>query len=301
MLRSTAILRSLVLSGPRPEFIRRADSQIFRLEPGVQSGGTYWHGPPVRIFAMQCRFAIAAALLLSLRPAVVHAAPVTATKLTTKADYARRAKGLFDEARTHYLRDSNNLEAAWQFARACFDHADFAVKSSERAEIAEMGIAAARKAVAQDSKSAAAHYYLGMNLAQLAQTKMLGALKIVNQMESEFSIVRTLDGKFDNAGADRNLGLLYRDAPSIGSIGSRPKARQHLTNAVKIAAESPENRLNLIETYVKWNEKDSAHQELKALESSLPQARESYTGDAWGWSWVDWEARLKKLKAKLGS
>src|SRR5204863_9133981 len=99
------------------------------------------------------------------------------------------------------------------------------------------------------------HYYLGMNLAQLAQTKMLGALKIVTQMEREFSIVRDLDEEFDQAGADRNLGLLYRDAPAIGSIGSRGKARQHLEHAVKLAPPSPENRLNLIETYLKWGER----------------------------------------------
>src|SRR6185369_6107731 len=97
-----------------------------------------------------------------------------------------------------------------------------------------------RDAVARASNSAPAHYYLGMNLAQLAQTKFLGALKIVSEMETEVSIVRDLDAKFDDAGADRNLGLLYRDAPAIGSIGSRPKAREHLQSAVKLAPGSPD-------------------------------------------------------------
>ena len=96
---------------------------------------------------------------------------------------------------------------------------------SERADIAQQGIAAAWQALARESNSAPAHYYLGMNLAQLAQTKMLGALKIVDRMEREFTTTRELDEHFDYAGADRNLGLLYRDAPSIGSIGNRSKAR----------------------------------------------------------------------------
>jgi tetratricopeptide (TPR) repeat protein len=217
----------------------------------------------------------------------------------TRADFLKRAKRLFDETQATYRRDTNNVEAAWQFARATFDLANLATKSSERAQIAEQGIAVAREAVARASNSAPAHYYLGMNLAQLAQTKFLGALKIVNEMEKEFSIVRELDAKFDDAGADRNLGLLYRDAPAIGSIGSRPKAREHLQNAVKLAPDSPDNRLNLLETYLKWGEKESAGKELTALEEMWPRARARLTGEEWEASWPDWEARFKKAKGKL--
>ena len=89
-----------------------------------------------------------------------------------------------------------------------------------------------------------------MNLGQLARTKGLGALKLVNQMEHEFTRARDLDEQLDWAGPDRNLGLLYRDAPAIGSIGSRTKAREHLKRAVELAPQYPENRLNLIEAYL---------------------------------------------------
>jgi hypothetical protein len=140
-----------------------------------------------------------------------------------------------------------------------------------------------------------------MNLAQLAQTKYLGALKIVSQMELEFSLVKTLDAKFDDAGADRNLGLLYRDAPAIGSIGSRSKAREHLQSAVKLAPDSPGNRLNLIETYLKWGETSSAQTELKALEEMWPRARATLSGDEWASSWLDWEPRFNKARSKLAA
>jgi tetratricopeptide (TPR) repeat protein len=217
----------------------------------------------------------------------------------THADFVRYAKRIFDESQAVYRRDTNNVEAAWQFARACFDLADLATKNSERADIAELGIAASRQAVARASNSPAAHYYLGMSLAQLAQTKLLGALRIVTQMEKEFSIARDLDPKIDLAGPDRNLGLLYRDAPAIGSIGDRGKARQHAQAAVKLAPESPENRLILIETYLRWGERPAAQRELKALEAVWPHARTNFTGEAWAPSWADWEPRLKKVKAKL--
>jgi hypothetical protein len=238
-------------------------------------------------------------LLLSPRLGLAQTASPHAAPAPTHADFARRAKRVFDESQKRYQHDTNNVEAAWQFARACFDLAGLATRSSDRADIAEQGIAVTRQALARESNSAPARYYLGMNLAQLAQTKFLGALKIVKQMEQEFSIVCDLDPKLDQAGADRNLGLLYRDAPALGSIGSRPKARLHLQSAVTLAPESPENRLNLIETYVKWDERPAAQRELKALENVWPQARANLTGEEWDSSWADWERRLKKMKAKL--
>ena len=238
-------------------------------------------------------------LLLSLHLGLAQSSSPSTVTPPTRADFVRRAKRIFEESQTRYQRDTNNVEAAWQFARACFDLAGFATRNSERADIAEQGIAASRQALARESNSATARYYLGMNLAQLAQTKLLGALKIVKQMEQEFNLVRTLDAKLDQAGADRNLGLLYRDAPAIGSIGSRAKARQHLQSAVTLAPESPENRLNLIETYLKWDERPAAQRELKALENVWPRARTSLTGEEWASSWADWEPRLKKVKAKL--
>src|SRR5882672_5305593 len=202
-------------------------------------------------------------LCLNLRaetnsPAAHHAA--------TEADFLAYAKNSFDESRSRYNKRSRTRDDAWQFGRACFDLAEFATNNSERVEIAEQGIAACRQLIASDSNSAPAHYYLAMNLGQLARTKGLGALRLVNEMEREFSSARSLDEHFDNAGPDRNLGLLYLDAPSIGSIGSRRKARQHLQRAAELAPQYPENRLNLIEAYLKWGDRADGRRELKALE-----------------------------------
>jgi tetratricopeptide (TPR) repeat protein len=214
------------------------------------------------------------------------------------AAYAIRA---FEQAERRYQALPSDNEAAWQFARACFDLADVATNRADRAKIAERGITVSRQLVARAPNLAQAHYYLGMDLAQLAQTKGLGALKIVKQMEQEFALTRKLDEQFDYAGADRNLGLLYRDAPAIGSIGSRTKAREHLQRAVELAPKYPENRLNLAESYLKWGNRTGALTELKAVEELWPSARTNLAGPAWASSWADWEARLPKLKRKLES
>jgi len=192
-----------------------------------------------------------------------------------------------------------SLEARWRLARACFDAGEFATNNTERAELANRGISAARKAIEFNDTSAAAHYYLGMNLGQLARTKTLGALRLVDQMVVEFSQALALDKYFDHAGPDRNLGLLYRDAPSIGSVGSRPKARRHLQNAAALEPGYPENLLNLAESYQHWGEIDAARKQFKAAQALLPKAREQFSGPAFEPGWADWEKRIEELRIKL--
>src|SRR6266508_2368456 len=122
-----------------------------------------------------------------------------------QASFVVRAREVFAAAQKRHLAEPTNAVAAWEFARACFDRAEYATNDTERVIIADQGIAACRRLLARQTGSAPAHYYLGMNLGQLARTKTLGALRIVNEMETEFKAARTRDGQFDHAGPDRNL------------------------------------------------------------------------------------------------
>lgn len=215
-------------------------------------------------------------------------------------DAAGRVDKSYREARAQFTAHTNDAEAAWQFARACFDQADAAPNNATRARFANEGIAAAQQSLAEKDNSAAAHYYLGMNFAQLANTKHnLSGLRLVKDMEREFSAAQLLDANFDEAGPDRNLGLLYEQAPVLISVGSRSKARAHLEKAVKLAPDYPENRLNLIEAYLKWDYHGEAVGALKALEKIWPEAKKKYAGEAWASSWADWEKRFNAAKRKL--
>ncbi len=139
-----------------------------------------------------------------------------------------------------------------------------------------------------------------MNLGQLARTKTLGALRLVDEMETEFQTARDLDEKFDYAGPDRNLGLLYAEAPGWPtSIGNRSKARHHLQRAVLLEPDYPENRLNLLEAYLKWGEKIGAQREFTATSELLPKAKKEFAGAQWEVSWLDWATRWKKLQMKF--
>jgi tetratricopeptide (TPR) repeat protein len=230
---------------------------------------------------------------------LVEANQILADPSTAQTGFAAYAQRNFQAAQARYRNAPGEVAAAWTFSRACFDLADLATNKTERASLAEQGIAAAQQAIARASNSAAAHYYLGMNLGQLARTRGLSALKLVNQMQRAFTRAHDLEEQLDWAGPDRNLGLLYRDAPAFASIGSRSKAREHLKRAVELAPRYPENRLNLVETYLNWGEPNSAQRELTVLETTWPGARTNFVGEAWAASWADWEPRLKMLKKKV--
>jgi hypothetical protein len=209
-----------------------------------------------------------------------------------------------DEAeynRTQKLYEGNdNTTNAIQFAKACFDYADICSNDSERASIASLGIAACRRLIASDAKSAPAHYYLGMNLGEQARTEFLGALRIVREMEREFTTAATLDKQYDHAGPERCLGLLYRDAPGWpASIGSNRKAKKNLEQAVTIASDYPENILNLAESDFKWHDNKTAQKELDTLDAMWPQAQKQFVGDAWAQNWADWTNRRDALRQSL--
>jgi hypothetical protein len=210
-----------------------------------------------------------------------------------------RAERIYFAARARLARATNSSEAAWQFARACFDWAEFAPGNAPRAQIAIEGIAACRQAIALNPNLAAPYYYLALNLGQLARTKKLGALKLVEEMETNFKAAIALDAAFDFAGPHRSLGLLYLNAPGWpASIGSRAKARQHLQKAVELCPEYPDNRLSLLEADLEWGEKKAAVAGLPAMEESLEAARKKFTGEEWASTWRDWEARWQKIKLK---
>jgi tetratricopeptide (TPR) repeat protein len=214
-------------------------------------------------------------------------------------DPAAKIEQTFRDAKREFDAHPEDPQVCWRFARAAFDLADVAGSNSHRADIAQEGIDACKKALAQHPDSAPLHYYLGLNQGQLARTRTLGALKLVDQMEKEFTRAIELDANFDYAGPERSLGLLYRDAPVFASIGSRTKARRHLLRAVELAAGYPENRLNLIESEIKWGERKEARQQLKSLEEGWSSARSKFSGPAWAASWNDWSGRLEKVKGAL--
>lgn len=215
-------------------------------------------------------------------------------------EFAKRAEKAYADAKTRFEAAANDTTAQWQFGRACYDWSDYATNASAKADIAQKGIAACRNLVEKKPDSAPGHYYLAMNLGQLADArKGLEALHIVGQMETEFKLALALDPQIDFAGPDRNLGLLYLQAPGWPvSIGSKSKARQHLQKALKLFPQYPENHLNLIEADLAWGDDNGALRQLKSMNEIWPEARKKLTGDEWAAEWADWEKRRDNVGKK---
>jgi tetratricopeptide (TPR) repeat protein len=225
-----------------------------------------------------------------------------ATDAALEARFLARAEAQFQQARARYQADTNSVEAMQELARACFRYADLSPTRAQRSWVAELGIGVSRDLIARRPDLAPGHYCLGLNLGQLADTRRnFSSLKMVREMEREFLRAVELDERWDHAGPNRTLGMLYLQAPAIGSVGSRDKARQRLERAVELAPDYPGNRLNLAEAWLKWGEVGNAQREVKALEELWPEARRKFTGESWAASWWEWEQRLKSAKKRIDS
>jgi hypothetical protein len=248
-------------------------------------------------------------LLLSHLPAHGAAEPglrplgsALVTNAVVAPELLRQQAGLVcAAARSRYLLDTNILDSAWRLAKAAFDYAEFSLNDTERSTLATEGIAVARQAVRLDSRQANAHYYLAMNLGQLARTKFLAALKLVGEMEREFQAAAGLDPTIDGAGPYRSLALLYRDAPGWPtSVGSKNKARQYFQKMLATAPGFPENQLCWLESLCQWKERAQFKAAFPKTVLVMQSAPAHYPGDAWAAAWYDWQQRWTLLRKRAG-
>lgn len=244
-----------------------------------------------------------AAILLALPFSAASAQPPKKAEdvpmPTLSAKFAESAQTKLVNARKQFQADTNSVAAAWAVGQACFWRGEFAANGEERTALAHEGIAVCRALTIRAPTVPESHYYLAMNLGQLARTKWFEALSIVKELERGMKLAGGMNPRLDHAGPDRCLGLLYRDAPGWPlSVGSKSKARTHLLRAVELAPDFPENQLVLVETWVLWKEKKTLQRDLDALAALLPKARKQFTGEEWAAHWDDWERRWQEVQAR---
>jgi len=204
-------------------------------------------------------------------------------------------------ARQHFTAEPTNSVAAWHLGRACFTWGKLLQDPAAQEKIYTEGVAACRRSISLNSTSAPSHYYLGMNIGRVADLKRnLSAFGMVKEVEKSFQRARSLDEKYSHAGPDRNLGLLYQYAPGWPlSLGDKKLGRKHLTRAVELAGDYPDNRLNLAEAALEWKDLKLVQSELAAVKKLWPAAKTNFTGPEWEFDWLDWEQRLKDLRRKV--
>lgn len=255
--------------------------------------------------AAPCSFPglVLAAILLALpsvaAPVPPPQKPADIPMSTLSAKFSDAAQIKLIAARKKFQADTNNIPAAWALGQACFWRAEFAVDDDSRKALASEGLAVCRALTLRAPTVPEGHYYLAMNLGQMARTKWLEALGIVKELELGLKLAGGMSPRLDHAGPDRCLGQLYRDAPGWPiSVGSKAKARAHLLRAVELSPDFPENHLELIETWLTWKETKKLQRDLDTLSTLLPNARKQFTGEDWAAHWDDWERRWKAAQAE---
>src|ERR1700677_1458534 len=93
----------------------------------------------------------------------------------TDAGYVAYVQAEYAGAENRFRVEADNPTNAELLACACYDAADLATNDDERADLAGQGIAACRQSIFLNPRYAPTHYYLPMDLGQLAKTELLGA------------------------------------------------------------------------------------------------------------------------------
>lgn len=206
----------------------------------------------------------------------------------------------YQAALVRFQSENSSAEDAWKLARVAFDFGEHLDPSSLKESVAKQGIAAARHSIQEASDLAEGHYYLALNLGQLARCRKLGALKLVRAMEKAFLKARDLNSRMDFAGPDRCLGRLYLMAPGWpASIGSARKAIEHLTEALRIHAEYPGNALQLVHAFQTLNRPDDAIHFYRMTQGVTDQINNQWGDRLPPIVLMKWHEMLQEIKADM--
>ncbi len=173
------------------------------------------------------------------------------------------AKKEFERAQGQFQSDPNNPTNAWQFARAAFDLAEFSTNDTQRAALANQGIAACRPLVVaragtcrrpllsgDEPRPARAH---GISWRAHARQGNGAGIQGGGRNWIRSLTMPGPNGIWACSIATRRAGR--------SASATRPRRSRCLKQAVKLAPDYPENHLHLIESYLKWNEPDDAQNE----------------------------------------
>lgn len=212
-------------------------------------------------------------------PALAHQSDGDADALyrdRVHAASAARAAGIWQAA---IAADPKDVEAAWKLARVRHwlgDHAH----PARREEEYEAGAAAARTAIVDDPNRPEGHFWLGANLAAIAQNGGLTAgLKYRTPIREAFEAVLRLDRGFDKGAGLCALSNYYLKVPSLFG-GSKSKSEELARECVAADPDSTLAHFFLAETLLARDRRPDAIAELhKVIDVPLdpdyaPEGRE---------------------------
>jgi tetratricopeptide (TPR) repeat protein len=160
---------------------------------------------------------------------------------------------------------AQRLPVLERLARASFFLGDVA-ETGQRRLYYEQGRQHAQTILQEYPHSVAGHYWLGLNLAGLADVNRLQGRRLLPQILAELERAAAIDPGYDQAGAYRVLGRIYYEAPGRPlSVGDLNKSLDLLKQAAALAPANSTNHLYLAETLLKKGQEDQAREELQKV------------------------------------
>ena len=167
----------------------------------------------------------------------------------------------------HLLRSApnevNNYEIAWRLGRAFFFLGQ--EEPETKRELHAQGVDAGKRAVRVRPEKVEGHFWLGVNLALLAQIESpFKAIAHALQAKRALKQAVVIDPAYHAAGPLRALARLQHKLPRL--LGGGPaQARENYERAIKLAPNNTVTRIYFAELFFEIGETNRARAELEAV------------------------------------
>lgn len=189
--------------------------------------------------------------------------------IIAEADLLYRARSDISQVKksVELLRSANKrgFEVSWRLARSLF----FLGQEAEPRNLApgyhREGIKAARQARKERPERVEAHFWLGVNLALLAQTEST-IMAIAHALQAKRALSRSIDidPGYHAAGPLRVIARLQHKLPSMLGGGAL-RARENYERALSLAPENTVTRIYFAELLQEMGSLEEARRELEAV------------------------------------
>lgn len=161
-------------------------------------------------------------------------------------------------------QDPKNVEAAWKLARARYWLGGHVAEADRKRQL-ELGIEAARLAIAARPDRPEGHFWLAANMSALAESfGVRQGIKYRKPVREALETVLKIDPAFQQGSADRALGRWYFRVPRPFG-GSHKRSEEHLRRSLTYNPTSTASHFFLAETLLDMGRKAEARAELLAV------------------------------------
>jgi len=193
-----------------------------------------------------------------LSPAPANSAPDEADTLYANRASLGDAQAAAALWKARLATHTADFEAACHLGRAGYWLGEHLPTEAARVAAFEMGMDAARKAVAMQPARPDGYFWLAANMGGFAEIKGIRAgLKYRTPIRQNIEKVLALDPGFQKGSGDRALGRWYFKVPGLFG-GSNRKSEEHLRRSLRYHPQSIASRYFLAETYEDMGRKADA-------------------------------------------